>query len=1057
MAGIHRQLGNRGVQRLIEQPDGGVPDRGSNAGITPGIQRMCPRCRRRAREGKPLNCQECEAEVQRSESTNSGGTWGINEGHDPGPAELSMSEPGDKLEREAEAVASAVMRMPNPRHQDSSLENDGGTRVSVHGDLDTIAGRGLFQRMCSRCSKRLVAGKRLNCTECEKEMQRKSKQRSSKCEKVGTDTQLESGSSSSSQPSVAASVGTGRPLAEPTRQFLEPRFGYDFSNVRIHTDPKSGELSKSFNARAFTYGNHIFFGRGEYRPTSRGGRRLLAHELTHTIQQGTGMQLQTIPETGLKRSDPISREKCDNGCGTTIQRAARELGQGSNRSRQRSTITDDQLDASKPEQTWAEWGWESGKQMVEWGTEKGREAVEWGTESVSEVGQAAWEYGESTVVTIGNTAVRVASSVWSTAQSLANAIGGTLSWEDGSIIIYVKEKKIPLDIPTVSIDPPSTGVTLPFIKGGFTVGMVTFTGTASLSTEVDPAIKWDIGQPIIDRFRMELDPFGTNINAQGSMNLPTRMRLNTSLSAGLQGSLRTILTLPTDPPIPIVFPSVGLAGGLAGHGTGSARSDLTLRGTGSGSLGSLQMNMTASGKSDIDADIGLSGWEAVMIEGFELCRHHWPLWSKNITATLTGKAGLSMSAGLGGFDIDPDISPPDVTDINFADLSKEAEENLINGDCRLCELFKSREWFASQNELSPYYMQPGDQLAGPLEVYPHHPFNDLDERGSRFQEETLCRGACGWNCKTCNYQEKKQVEGYDQTGQRVTWTYYGFYDCDTHAACREHDACFDWAAAEGGETGSLWALLGPDHWICNIKCYCDHSASECTGFIFGAGGDGKMFFAENPPVPIPVDEREGPPDRPGPDDPKLNGRDGSSPGKALPFKIHKPWKRYSLYPESLVLPRAISKPYESDEETGAIEINREDGPTAVEYPFRNTTKVDEFGVRPSYWPEEGDLLQYHSGRRDSEKDRFKRVVERLGGDLSGLQADHVRELQFGEAASLDQFDNLWPMDSSANMSAGRLQRSEFRYYESLFGTLRNRWFEITEIDIGPPYLPGDLY
>jgi hypothetical protein len=80
----------------------------------------------------------------------------------------------------------------------------------------------------------------------------------------------------------------GRPLGDSVRRSLEPGFGYDFSQVRIHDDSKAAKSARSVNALAFTVGNHIVFGDGQYTPGTGTGDRLLAHELTHTIQQTGG-------------------------------------------------------------------------------------------------------------------------------------------------------------------------------------------------------------------------------------------------------------------------------------------------------------------------------------------------------------------------------------------------------------------------------------------------------------------------------------------------------------------------------------------------------------------------------------------------------------------------------------------------------------------------------------------------------------------------------------------------------------------------------------------------
>ncbi len=87
----------------------------------------------------------------------------------------------------------------------------------------------------------------------------------------------------------AAAVG-GKPLSKKTRALLEPRFGADFAAVRIHDDAQAAQLSTRIGARAFAYGKHIFFNEGQYQPDTAAGQHLLAHELTHTIQQRATIQ-----------------------------------------------------------------------------------------------------------------------------------------------------------------------------------------------------------------------------------------------------------------------------------------------------------------------------------------------------------------------------------------------------------------------------------------------------------------------------------------------------------------------------------------------------------------------------------------------------------------------------------------------------------------------------------------------------------------------------------------------------------------------------------------------
>lgn len=92
----------------------------------------------------------------------------------------------------------------------------------------------------------------------------------------------------------------GQPLDANTRASMEPRFGHDFSRVRIHSDERAAESARAVNALAYTVGRDVVFGMQQYRPETREGRRLLAHELTHVVQQGGG----AISSPALLRLNP---------------------------------------------------------------------------------------------------------------------------------------------------------------------------------------------------------------------------------------------------------------------------------------------------------------------------------------------------------------------------------------------------------------------------------------------------------------------------------------------------------------------------------------------------------------------------------------------------------------------------------------------------------------------------------------------------------------------------------------------------------------------------------
>ena len=154
---------------------------------------------------------------------------------------LTIGSPDDPLEDEADAIADKVMRMPEPN---------------------------FIQRKCAHCEE-------------EEKVQRKPLT-SFIQRKESTAGNAASDCISSK---INASKGTGNSIDAATRTFMESRFGADFSDVKIHTDDKAMQLNRELNAKAFTVGNDIYFNKSEYGPGSEDGKHLLAHELTHTIQQ----------------------------------------------------------------------------------------------------------------------------------------------------------------------------------------------------------------------------------------------------------------------------------------------------------------------------------------------------------------------------------------------------------------------------------------------------------------------------------------------------------------------------------------------------------------------------------------------------------------------------------------------------------------------------------------------------------------------------------------------------------------------------------------------------
>lgn len=187
---------------------------------------------------------------------------------------LVVNEPGDRYEQEADRIAEQVMRMPA-----SGMSAPGAGSAAVP----------VVQRKCSKCEEEEKLKRKCDKCEEEEKLQRK-------CDKCEEEEKLHRKSddgllSPATAPPIVHDVlnSPGHPLDSATRAFFEPRLGYDFSRVRVHHDYKARQSAASVNARAYTVGKNIIFGDGHYAPSGADGRKLLAHELTHVIQQDGGV------------------------------------------------------------------------------------------------------------------------------------------------------------------------------------------------------------------------------------------------------------------------------------------------------------------------------------------------------------------------------------------------------------------------------------------------------------------------------------------------------------------------------------------------------------------------------------------------------------------------------------------------------------------------------------------------------------------------------------------------------------------------------------------------
>ncbi len=236
------------------------------------VQRACRQCEEEAEEPTVRRkCRECDEEDERSRAAGAGAGAGAGV-----QARLEVGPVDDPFEREADRVAERVIGMSGPPLSTAAPSSS----LSVPSVAPTVRRQ----------------PEELEPQELEPDEVLRRKARESAPTTASPQFEARFGA-----------LGGGAALNPELRAFFEPRFGRDFGAVRLHTGARAAAVAESIRARAFTFGRDVVFGNGEFSPDSPRGRRLIAHELTHVVQQGTAVRRQ--PDDG-----PTSGED-ENGRG----------------------------------------------------------------------------------------------------------------------------------------------------------------------------------------------------------------------------------------------------------------------------------------------------------------------------------------------------------------------------------------------------------------------------------------------------------------------------------------------------------------------------------------------------------------------------------------------------------------------------------------------------------------------------------------------------------------------------------------------------------------------
>lgn len=254
-------------------------------------------------------------------------------------ARLNISQPNDPHEKEADAMAERVMTMPEPAVQSAGSRGSEPGREAVQEtdkevqakeEQDSLPAQEITP--CLQCKEEKEEEQKIQ-TQLTDTIQRQAADPAADDEEqhipalppvIALDRKIRGPCSASIiqrqgrapptplpsfESTLQSTKGSGTALPDSTRQFMESRFGADFSGVRIHTGSTAVRLNREVHAQAFAHGNDVYFNAGKYAPHTPEGGLLLAHELTHTIQQGASKTLS--PSAIAAKRQTIYRQAAD--------------------------------------------------------------------------------------------------------------------------------------------------------------------------------------------------------------------------------------------------------------------------------------------------------------------------------------------------------------------------------------------------------------------------------------------------------------------------------------------------------------------------------------------------------------------------------------------------------------------------------------------------------------------------------------------------------------------------------------------------------------------------
>jgi hypothetical protein len=493
-------------------------------------------------------------------------------------------------------------------------------------------------------------------------------------------------------PSLASAAlsghGPGRPLDASSRALMEPRFGRDFGSVRIHTDAAASRAARMLQAEAFTAGGDVYFAEGRYRPETAPGRRLLAHELTHTVQQGGG-GTGAIARSSAAISEPhdASEREADSIADRVVaglQVSTPITASAGTIQRQEdggSSIWDTVTSAVSSAVTSVEETVASGVQTVE---QAASEAVSW---IETEAGQLAL----------------------AAANELAARFGGTVSVVGTAIIITIPDIEIctPTSIPVLTL--PMENILIPFWGWAGVFGPVGIGAAAGIRIGGQPSIAVSYGPCRLRGLSLLVDPLAATYVGTGQLYIAGAV----TETAVIEGALKAIGVVGLfDPPIALM---AGVEGGLRA----------TVRGIGAGALqetvrvayigGSFSFDLLNTLKLGASIEADLDFFANASLYDFVICEYVLPIGSWTL-ASDADRYDLPVSVAGGSVTVGPVTSKP----IPFSDI--EVFINRTRPQTRCLSLSEIREELCRRGYLPPSLCPT---TPGPPSVTPPTPVGPL--------------------------------------------------------------------------------------------------------------------------------------------------------------------------------------------------------------------------------------------------------------------------------------------------------------------------------------------